>query len=298
MATTKKSFIRYIFLLTGLCWVTTPPAQAQSQGTSSESGVAMYYADYLHGQSTALGEIYSKYELTCSHPYQPKGTLLRVTRLDNNKSVTVRVNDRGTFEKNVIIYLSWAAAMELDLVKSGKAWVTVDVVGYSNLNPVNPNRDALLERNVTSYDNPPSSTGQFTVKGGDRVSSTYGTNLTTPKGATNSTFQWDSPPITTMTARSPYTPDNYETTSFSAPRSGYGIQVGSYALYDNAERQVNNLRKTGVNNLFIKESVNTNGDRLYRVMIGAFESRNEATNYLESLRQNYICDGIVMNLAK
>lgn len=280
------------------------PAFAQSTASASqdgETGIAMYYADYLHGQSTALGEIYNKYELTCSHMYHPKGTLLKVTRLDNNKTVTVRVNDRGTFQNSVIIDLSWAAAMELDLIKLGKAWVKVENAGYSNLNPVNPNREKVLsDRGVSSYDNTSPNNSQLTTKSG-YINDYYRSNTTTTSDPNKPT--WDNLTIKSPNATST-NPMSFETTPRSAAmsntalNSGYGIQVGSYTVYDNAERMVENLRNTGVSNTYIKESYSSSGAMLYRVVIGSFTSRADATSFLQRLRTSYIADGIVMSLSK
>lgn len=295
----RCSFIFLIFINAINTWGQNAISSSQDGAT----GIAMYYADYLHGQSTALGEIYNKYELTCSHAYHPKGTLLKVTRLDNNKTVTVRVNDRGTFENNVIIDLSWAAAMELDLIKLGKAWVKVEAAGYSNLNPVNPNRELLSDREVPSYDYngpaPTNNNSQLSTKGG-YINDYYRNNTSTTADPNKPT--WDN-----LTIKSPNainSPTNYETPirnttlTSSALNSGYGIQVGSYTVYDNAERQAENLRNSGVNNTFIKESYSASGAMLYRVVIGSFPSRADATNFLQRLRTSYIADGIVMSLGK
>lgn len=264
------------------------------QQANVETGSAVYYGDYLQGQSTAMGEIYNKYELTCSHRYYPKGTLLKVTRLDNGKSVTVRVNDRGTFSNDVIISLSLAAAMEIDLIKVGKATVSTEMVGTSSLNPVNPNREGLMARDaaVKSYSNyAPSSSSAPAA--GDRL---------TPKGASGSSFQWDNMQAKGM-ATSNNVPAAYNVATptpatLNSNNTGYGIQVGSYGVYDNAARQVTNLKNAGVNSSFVKESLNTSGSRLYRVMIGAFNSRMEAQDYLQGLKNQYIADGIVVDLSR
>ncbi len=297
----KKNQIHISFILFQLILVSLPLISQNyisgSSGQTVETGIAMYYADYLHGQSTALGEIYNKYELTCSHMYHPKGTLLKVTRLDNNKSVTVRVNDRGNFQNDVIIDLSWAAAMDLDLIKVGKAWVNVEVAGYSNLNPLNPNREQLVERSVDSYDFQPNTSGsQFTTKG--VYSDPYRASTTTdPNKPTWDNLTPRSPSATTST---PPSYDTYATRSATgaALSSGYGIQVGSYTVYDNAERMVDNIRNAGVSNTYIKESYSASGSVLYRVVIGSFGSRADATSYLQRLRNAYIADGIVITLGK
>lgn len=267
------------------------------QSPTTESGTAVYYADYLHGQSTAMGEIYSKYEMTCSHRYHPKGTLLKVTRIDNGKSVTVRVNDKGIFSGDVVISLSMAAAIELDLMKAGKSAVMVEMVGTSSLNPVNPNRENLVARDAIAQNYQPTTynTTSSAPAAGDRL---------TPKGG--AAFQWDNT-ATKGAVRSNDMPTAYDvnvnTRSVTMPSNnnlniGYGIQIGSYGVYDNADRQIGNLRNAGVSNAFVKEGLTSTGSKIYRVMVGSFNSRTEAQDYLQSLRNQYVADGIVVDLGK
>lgn len=258
----------------------------------TESGSAVYYADYLHGQATAMGEIYSKYELTCAHKYHPKGTLLKVTRLDNGKFVTVRVNDKGTFPGDVVISVSTAAAMELELLKTGKSAVAVEVVGTSSLNPINPNREKLATQDAIAHNyntNTYNSTSSAPAAG-DRL---------TPRGGSGATFQWDNVQAKgAATSNEVPAAYNIRVSSNINLTTGYGIQIGSYGVFDNADRQINNLRNAGVNNAFVKESVTANGTKLFRVMVGTFASRTEAQDYLQSLKNQYVADGIVVDLSK
>lgn len=90
---------------------------------SQESGNASYYANRFHGRKTSSGIPYHKDSLTCAHRTLPFGTMLQVTNPKNNKSVIVKVTDRGPFRKNCIIDLSLAAAKELDILRSGIAYV-------------------------------------------------------------------------------------------------------------------------------------------------------------------------------
>jgi rare lipoprotein A len=93
-----------------------------------EFGKAGYYADSLHGRKTASGEVYDKNDLTCAHKSLPYGTKVRVTRLDNKKSVVVRVNDRGPFIDGYVVDVSRRAAEEIGLIKDGITRVKVEVV--------------------------------------------------------------------------------------------------------------------------------------------------------------------------
>lgn len=125
-----------ILLLAGFSTAVSLNAQQYSGSSqSTETGIAIYYADYLHGRITAMGETYQRDAYTAAHPRHPKGTLLRVTRLDNGLSTVVRVNDRGPYNSNAIIDVSKVAAMDIGLVKDGRAQVRVEVIGQSDTNP-------------------------------------------------------------------------------------------------------------------------------------------------------------------
>ena len=78
-----------------------------------ETGTASWYGDKFHGRRTANGERYDMYAYTAAHKTLPFGTILRVTNLDNNKSILVRVNDRGPFVRGRIIDLSRVAAKDI-----------------------------------------------------------------------------------------------------------------------------------------------------------------------------------------
>jgi rare lipoprotein A len=91
-------------------------------------GLASYYADKYHGKQTASGEIFDMYGLTCAHNLFPFNTWLEVRNLRNNRSVIVRVNDRGPFIEGRIIDLSYGAAKELDMLKTGVQEVEITVL--------------------------------------------------------------------------------------------------------------------------------------------------------------------------
>lgn len=91
-------------------------------------GVASYYGREFHGRRTASGEIFDMFALTCAHRKLPFGTRIRVTNLDNGKSVIVRVNDRGPFVAGRILDLSYAAAKRIGMVATGTARVKIEIL--------------------------------------------------------------------------------------------------------------------------------------------------------------------------
>lgn len=93
-----------------------------------ETGVASWYGKPYHGRKTASGERYDMREMTAAHRTLPFGAVVRVTNLENGRSVKVRITDRGPFVKGRIIDLSRAAAKKLDMIGSGTARVRISVV--------------------------------------------------------------------------------------------------------------------------------------------------------------------------
>lgn len=91
-------------------------------------GTARYYAPRFNGRKTASGEIYNSKKLTAAHPTLPLGTFVRVTNLSNNKSVTVRINDRCRKQEEGFIDASREASRQLDFIKRGKAVVRMIIV--------------------------------------------------------------------------------------------------------------------------------------------------------------------------
>ncbi len=95
-----------------------------------ERGVASWYGTKFHGNRTSNGETYDMYQMTAAHKTLPLPTFVRVRNLHNNKTVVVRVNDRGPFVHNRVIDLSYAAALKLDMVRSGTSLVEVTAISF------------------------------------------------------------------------------------------------------------------------------------------------------------------------
>lgn len=91
-------------------------------------GIASWYGKKFHGHLTSNGEIYDMYTMSAAHKNLPLPTYLTVTNLANNKSVIVRVNDRGPFHQSRIIDLSYSAAYKLDMLKKGTAKVKITAI--------------------------------------------------------------------------------------------------------------------------------------------------------------------------
>lgn len=243
-----------------LCLITAGPLGAQY----AETGYAVYYADYLIGRQTAYGEVYNPHFFTCAHKRHPLGTLLKVTRIDDGRSVLVRVNDKGPFKEGYVVDLSKVAGRYLGLDVDGKARVRVEVVGYSETNPVpegyQPPRDITTARGISqpsAYGNRPDEYGASSLASG------------TASG---------------------------EIPRLEAGPGGFGIQVASYTLEENAVRQARALQAQDVKNLYIQESATSYSGTMYRLIIGRFRTRDQAEQALQFLRRQKGVNGFVTML--
>jgi len=100
----------------------------------NETGTASWYGTKFHGKKTANGERYDMHAMSAAHKTLPMPSMVRVTNLENGRSVVVRVNDRGPFVKNRIIDLSYAAAMSLGYDQQGTARVRVETLSNHSSN--------------------------------------------------------------------------------------------------------------------------------------------------------------------
>jgi rare lipoprotein A len=93
-----------------------------------KQGVASWYGPDFHGKKTASGEIYDMYAMTAAHKTLPISSYARVTNLENQRSVIVRINDRGPYHGNRVMDLSYAAAQKLDLEQAGTGAVEIKAI--------------------------------------------------------------------------------------------------------------------------------------------------------------------------
>lgn len=93
-----------------------------------KQGIASWYGPEFHGKKTASGEIYDMYAMTAAHNTLPISSYARVTNLENQRSVIVRINDRGPFHGNRVMDLSYAAAKKLDIHQAGSGAVEIKAI--------------------------------------------------------------------------------------------------------------------------------------------------------------------------
>jgi rare lipoprotein A len=222
--------------------VTLPPPTPARLG-SFEEGVASWYGHPYHGRRTSNGEIYDMDQLTAAHLSLPFGTWVRVTNLENRRSVDVRINDRGPFLKDRVIDLSRAAAQAIQMTGPGTARVRVEVVGL----PGKPYEAAVSQPaapTLVSY-NPSASPPDV----GDGASQQGAEDDSGPQGC--------------------------------PPGSFYAVQVGSFRELENAERMRGKM--TDLYGVARMVAVTTAHGTLYRVVVGQLGDAAAAQRLREDL---------------
>ena len=110
-------------------------ANADGEPARTFVGLASYYGPGFHGEETANGETFNQRAMTAAHRTLPLGTVVRVTNLENGRSVVVRINDRGPYGRNyrrgTIIDVSRGAAQRLRFIEDGLVRVKVEVLRSS-----------------------------------------------------------------------------------------------------------------------------------------------------------------------
>ena len=91
-------------------------------------GISSYYGEDFHGKLTANGEVYDMYGLTAAHKTLPLNTIVRVTNMENEKSLILRINDRGPYVKGRMLDCSYGAALKLGFIGNGTTKVKVEVI--------------------------------------------------------------------------------------------------------------------------------------------------------------------------
>jgi rare lipoprotein A len=222
-----------------------------------ERGVASWYGPGFHKVRTSTGEPYDMYAMTAAHKTLPLPAYVRVTNLQNGRSIVVRVNDRGPFVGNRIIDLSYTAASKLDMLRNGTAMVEV-----RSLEPVFGGAPLVAQGTAsTAAPNAAPVAAPLTA-----------TPLTaTPPTATPLTAATEAPPPAPAAADAPPPEGTSDlsggvTSTVPVPRALF-IQAGAFSDPKNAERLMEKLRGGGYGKVFVRDN-EIAGRRMYRVRIG------------------------------
>jgi rare lipoprotein A len=139
------------------------PIYRTESGKTVQYGEASWYGKQFHGRRTANGEIYDMYKVSAAHRTLPLGSVVRVTRRDNGKSLKVRINDRGPFIRGRIIDLSYGAARAVDMVVDGVAPVRVELISLGDNRYYKNGRPELASSSTST---PPQRRATYTVQVG------------------------------------------------------------------------------------------------------------------------------------
>ncbi|MFJ7312261.1 septal ring lytic transglycosylase RlpA family protein [Pseudomonas sp. NPDC098747] len=231
----------------------------QESKTYVASGTASWYGTKFHGQNTANGEVYDLYGMSAAHKTLPLPSYVRVTNLDNNRTVILRVNDRGPFYSDRIIDLSYAAAKKLGYAETGTARVKVEGIDPQQWWAAK-GRPAPLMLNEP------------------QVAQNSAPVITASAGTVE---QWTPPPQQHAAAVVPVQLDAKKNASATA--SGQFLQVGAFANPDAAELLRSKLSGMVSAPVFIS-SIVRNQQTLHRVRLGPIGSPGEIAQVQNSVR--------------
>ncbi len=233
----------------------------------TETGIASWYGPGFHGKRTASGERFDTHELTAAHRTLQMPSLLRVTNLENGKSVVVRVNDRGPFARGRIIDVSQRAAELLQFKGRGTAKVRLDLLTEESQALANMARNGQDTRGF-----------EVAVNDGSYQPAT----LTTPPEQAGSFQNASYQPVTAEPlppghiADGRYLPDPVVEQYPVFPTNIY-IQAGAFSNKDNAERLAAEMAGLGHVGVY---PVMVHGHPFFRVRIGPVATVAEADSLL------------------
>ncbi|MBR1649233.1 MAG: septal ring lytic transglycosylase RlpA family protein [Alphaproteobacteria bacterium] len=239
----------------------------------SEVGTASWYGPDFHSKRTANGEKYDMHSLTAAHRTLPLPSIVRVTNLENGRSLVVRVNDRGPYARNRIIDVSKKVAQLLGFLEQGTAKVRVEVLEKEskNLKAALTGSPAYADVNAAPVAKINSS--QISPIAGSTVAA-----KTTPSGENKNgygnfvpdyDYDPDKPLKTPQISVSASKPSAAKSTS----NNGFYVQAGAFTNKDSAQSLSKRLQKFGDAQIVPAE---INGRLFYRVRVGPYSGQQQA----------------------
>lgn len=272
-----------------------------------EIGEASWYGPGFHGRKTASGERFNTSELTAAHKTLPFGTLLKVTNLENNLSVIVRINDRGPYIRGRIIDLSRAAKDQLemggttmvriqqvteeeaDLIKQGvdpfekPDESQIDSLSYKTTDLLDQKMDADSKVFVqfTTEDGTP---GDFELNKNLKSSGTLKIKIITPKTESDESNLYQKIDDIDSLIRF------YNLSNQLTVVNGYSIEVGTYNEKSIADRRIGSLERDGFSTIYleeinIKDPSAQNTVIQYKVLVGKYAKVKDAKKDLAKLKK-------------
>jgi rare lipoprotein A len=260
-----------------------------------ETGIASWYGPDFHGKFTANGELYDMNDLTAAHPTLPLPSVVRVTNLENGRSIVVRVNDRGPYVRGRIIDLSRRAAQLIGMIGTGTAKVRVQVLAdeshqvallaqQGEIPPVERIAAAVPPPKVTAQElAPPSGVARAPTPpptvAAPRVAAQPRSNPLIPSAEAAA----PNPPVQIADLAPPKSlpPANDNQVRVVAVKpSSIFVQVGAFGQYDNANRLRAKLLHMGPSKI---TQVNVDGQPFFRVRLGPTASVADADSLLDQV---------------
>lgn len=251
-----------------------------------ETGIGSWYGEQFHGKRTANGEIFDMNEVSAAHPTLPMPSLVRVTNMENGRSIVVRMNDRGPYANNRIIDLSRRSAQLLGFERQGTARVRVQYLGQA---PLEGGGETMLASRSTGGDERPSAAPRGTVSA---------EALPPPPGVKGRSAEVARPaqgqpspmqilaaqtpePSSTAPASLPAASLSQQTVEVGPARGGQiYVQVGAFTLHENAHKLAARLSvvgPVGVSSTFV------NKQEFFRVRLGPYDQVAGADQALQQV---------------
>lgn len=270
-----------------------------------EYGIASYYSDAFHGKPVASGELYNKDDKTAAHKSLPFGTMIKVTRLDNKKSVQVRVNDRGPHISGRIVDISRAAAEALDLVKDGTAKVVIEIVNQNSNQDPAVNTKPIDNNPTTTKTEPASKQGTTkTTNSAPSDKETSNSKKKEDKAKSNADKKKKTTPVEVtkpgvlVNANDYTSADLYQVSLTRPEKKGFGVQVAAFSSQDALFRRISELQAEWFSNIMVNVEQNAKNETQYKIILGPFPDNDAANVYKENLKKNKKMDGFVIDLSK
>ncbi len=244
-----------------------------------EVGIASWYGPDFHNGLTANGEKYDMHSMTAAHRTLPLPSIVKVTNLENGKSVIVRVNDRGPFVNNRIIDVSKTAAEALDFKDKGTAKVRVEIMAEES----EKLKEEILKNGGRVVGGPPLPP-LSDLKNAQEENKTSPIPLANPIPETISSSNVEELESIKPVSNAPVTetaiPSNKP--AFDEVPSGYYIQVGAFSKIENAQRLQSELDSFG--NVKVMEK-STPEMSLFRVRLGPYDDPQKAVETIDLLER-------------
>ncbi|MDX1665997.1 MAG: septal ring lytic transglycosylase RlpA family protein [Saprospiraceae bacterium] len=294
--------------------------------SAQEFGIATYYSDDFHGRKTAYGVRYDKNELTAAHKKHPFGTMLRVTNMDNNKSVVVKVNDRGPYISGRIIELSKAAAQRLNMLDKGLAEVKLEVVKRPAPGTEEPVRENEAKGSATSSpENYGDRSGSSSSSSSGETSSGNSSSANNPDRQRQTTEDRQSTSSSSKPASSQRSPSQtgnrgntqtekkepvarlvrgkfnkyglYKIQLEQGPASGFGVQVAYLSNFENVMTKIAELQGMWFDDILVSMEPGPGGSTGYKIILGMYDTEAKAQHYKGDLKKKHGIDGFVVSFS-